>query len=133
MVERVSFTVLCYKSYQNHKNDDSLNEENSLICMAENILAKKLLTDLNIKVENVKDVEQKLLLIDIYLQIHLKKKYWVQAVENTNVTIENLIAHVDLIIQRIKYVLQLGVQYRKNIFYFNFIFFICAMSRYIYI
>ena len=69
--------------------------------MAENIL-EKLLSDLNIKVENVKDVEQKLTLISIYLNTFEKEVLGSQTVENTNVTIENLISHVDLIIQRME-------------------------------
>lgn len=102
LVERVLYLQkLCYKKVIKPQNDDSLNEENSLICMAENIL-EKLLSDLNIKVENVKDIEQKLTLISIYLNTFEKEVLGSQTVENTNVTIENLISHVDLIIQRME-------------------------------
>ena len=102
LVERVLYLQkLCYKKVIKPQHDESLNEENSLICMAENIL-KKLLGDLNIKVENLEDVEQKLILISIYLNTFEKEVLGSQAVENTNVTIENLISHVDLIIQRME-------------------------------
>jgi len=102
LVERVTYLQkLCYKKVIKPEKDESLNEENSLICLAENIL-KQLLEDLNIKVENGKNVDQKLLLINIYLDTFEKEVLGSQSIEGTNVTIEHLISHVDTIIQRME-------------------------------
>ena len=102
LVERVTYLQkLCYKKAIEPKKDNSLNEENSLICLAENIL-KQLLGDLNIKVENTGNVDQKLLLINIYLDTFEKEVLGSQSIEGQNVTIENLITHVDTIIQRME-------------------------------
>jgi hypothetical protein len=102
LVERVTYLQkLCYKKVIEPEKDNSLNEENSLICLAENIL-KQLLGDLNIKVENTENVDQKLMLISIYLNTFEKEVLGSQTLDKNNVTIENLISHVNLIIQRME-------------------------------
>lgn len=103
LVEKVLYLKkLCYKDVQKPSKEDSLNEENSLICLAETML-KTLLNDLNINIENTnKDIEQKLKLINLYLNTFEKEVLGSKSFEGNNVTIENLILHLDSIITRME-------------------------------
>jgi len=78
-----------------------LNEENSLICLAESML-KTLLADLNITVKNDDNKEQKLLLINLYLNTFEQEVLGSKSFEGNTVTIENLMMHVDSIITRME-------------------------------
>tara|TARA_B100001094_G_scaffold17594_2_gene15173 strand:+ start:29179 stop:29553 length:375 start_codon:yes stop_codon:yes gene_type:complete len=103
LVEKVLYLKkLCYKDVQKPSKEDSLNEENSLICLAETML-KTLLNDLNISIENTtKDNQQKLKLINLYLNTFEKEVLGSKSFEGNNVTIENLILHLDSIITRME-------------------------------
>ena len=103
LVEKVLYLKkLCYKDVKKPTKEDSLNEENSLICLAETML-KTLLSDLNISIENTnKDNEQKLKLINLYLNTFEQEVLGSKSFEGNNVTIENLILHLDSIITRME-------------------------------
>lgn len=103
LVEKVLYLKkLCYKDVQKPTKEDSLNEENSLICLAETML-KTLLNDLNITIDNKnKDNEQKLKLINLYLNTFEQEVLGSKSFEGNNVTIENLILHLDSIITRME-------------------------------
>tara|TARA_B100000902_G_C27008979_1_gene763777 strand:- start:179 stop:550 length:372 start_codon:yes stop_codon:yes gene_type:complete len=102
LVEKVTYLQkLCYQKVVKPEKKASLNEENSLICLAESML-KTLLADLNITVKNDDNKEQKLLLINLYLNTFEQEVLGSKSFEGNTVTIENLMMHVDSIITRME-------------------------------